>query len=303
MSWDRASSSKEIARSLHCDDWESVDRGWKGPSNVELPEDGRARRSSAACESLIRDPARPNGRAGGDPPGSPAVSGSSSDPHRLLPRYRSGDRRVEPGRDRVSIGSTGKSIFNLLEGWVALYILLEDGRRQIVQFALPGAVLGVLPSKRAQATFGAQALTNVVVSVIPDSVLTSHTRADPEIAMRLARTLARDCSMAYDHMTSIGRRSARERIAHLLLELFTRYRAQWPGTRIEEMELPLTQEQIGDATGLTFVHVNRVLSILRKERIVEFHYRRLRIVDPDRLIEVAGVDPQTALAWLQRPSA
>ena len=92
----------------------------------------------------------------------------------------------------------------------------------------------------------------------------------------------------------------RERVAHLILELFTRYRAQWPGNRIEEMPLPLTQEQIGDATGLTSVHVNRVLSTLRKERIVEFHYRRLRILDPDRLIEVAGVEPEMATAWLEQ---
>jgi len=140
----------------------------------------------------------------------------------------------------------------------------------------------------------------VTVSVIPASVLTSQARTDPEICLRLVRSLARDCNLAFDHLTSIGRRSARERVAHLLLELFTRYRAQWPGNRIEEMALPLTQEQIGDATGLTFVHVNRVLSAMRKEGIVQFHYRRLRILDPDRLIEVAGVDPETAAGWLER---
>src|SRR3546814_2428575 len=56
------------------------------------------------------------------------------------------------------------------------------------------------------------------------------------------------------------------------------------------MYLPLTQEHIGDATGLTFVHVNRILRTLRKEGVVEFHHRRLRILDPDRLVRVAGVD-------------
>ncbi|NKC05322.1 winged helix-turn-helix domain-containing protein [Ochrobactrum haematophilum] len=89
----------------------------------------------------------------------------------------------------------------------------------------------------------------------------------------------------------------------LLLELFTRYRAQWPGNRIEEMALPLTQEQIGDETGLTFVHVNRVLSSLRKEGIVQFQYRRLRILNPDKLIEVAGVDVEIAKAWLDQNSS
>lgn len=251
-------------------------------------------------DDLSKRSTRSTGKCDGEP-WTPATNVPlSAESHRLIPRYRSGDRTVEAGSDLLSIGSTGKTIFNLLDGWVALYTLLEDGRRQIVQFALPGAVIGVLPSRRAQSTFGALALTKVLVSAIPTSTLASLSRDEPEITMRLARSLARDCSLAFEHLTSVGRRSARERVAHLLLELFTRYRAQWPGNRIEEMVLPLTQEQIGDATGLTFVHVNRVLSTLRKERIVEFHYRRLRILDPDRLIEVAGIDPQIARGWLER---
>lgn len=234
------------------------------------------------------------------PGGVSTVVPFSMERHRLIPSYRVGDRKIEAGRDLISIGSTDNAIFNLLDGWIALYTLLEDGRRQIVQFALPGAILGVRSSARAQATIGALTLTDVVVSVVPSATLTSLSHAEPEISMRLARSLAHDCSLAFDRMTSIGRRSARERVAHLLLELFTRYRAQWPGNRIEEMTLPITQEHIGDATGLTFVHVNRVLSTLRKERIVHFHYRRLRILDPDRLIEVAGVDPEMAATWLER---
>jgi len=225
---------------------------------------------------------------------------SSTDAWRLLPRYRTGDRKLAAGRDLFSTGETSTSIFNLLSGWVAIYTLLEDGRRQIVHFALPGAVMGMPTSRGAQVSYGAEALTDVIVSVIPYTILATSSQDDPGMTMRLASVLARDTSMAYDHMTSIGRRTARERVAHLLLELFTRYRAQWPGDRIEEMAIPLTQEQIGDATGLTYVHVNRVLSTLRKEKIVHFHYRRLRILDPDRLIEVAGVDPQTAMSWFQR---
>ena len=231
-------------------------------------------------------------------PRSVAARLAAIDAHRLIPHYRSGDRTIEAGLNLFSIGSAG-SIFNLLDGWVAVYTLLDDGRRQIVQFALPGAVLGVLPSKRAQTTYGAQALTDTVVCVIPIGTLTTLSRDEPEISMRLTRSLARDCGLAFDRLTSIGRRTARERVAHLLLELFTRCRARWPGNRIEEMTLPLTQEQIGDATGLTFVHVNRVLSRLRKEHIVRFHYRRLEILDPDRLMDIARVDSAVASAWFE----
>lgn len=300
VSWNQASLTHEIARSLRRDDRENAACPRPGPLCNEPLSAEAPRPTSVLVDDLSKRSTRSTGESDGEP-WTPAIAVPlSAEPHRLIPRYRSGDRTVEAGRDLLSIGSTGKTIFNLLDGWVALYTLLEDGRRQIVQFALPGAVIGVLPSRRAQSTFGALTLTKVLVSAIPASTLASLSRDEPEIAMRLARSLARDCSLAFEHLTSVGRRSARERVAHLLLELFTRYRAQWPGNRIEELVIPLTQEQIGDATGLTFVHVNRVLSTLRKERIVEFHYRRLRILDPDRLIEVAGIDPQIARGWLER---
>lgn len=301
MSLDRASLTEKTARSLRRDDWETVERERNGLVLRELSLADASRSRCARGDELIRRQGR-QGAQDGAPASASAGGASPTEQHRLLPGYHTGDRKIEAGRDLFSIGWTGKSVFNLLDGWVAVYTLLEDGRRQIVQFALPGAILGILPTRRGPATVGAQALTDVTVSVIPMPVLTAHTRTEPEICLRLVRSLARDCSLAFDHLTSIGRRSARERVAHLLLELFTRYRAQWPGNHIEEMTLPLTQEQIGDATGLTFVHVNRVLSALRKEGIVQFHYRRLRILNPDRLIEVAGVDSETALGWLERRS-
>ena len=68
--------------------------------------------------------------------------------------------------------------------------------------------------------------------------------------------------------------------------------------RGQKMFLPLTQEHIGDATGLTGVHVNRVLRNLQKEGIVEFHYRQLLIIDSEKLVAVSGVTPLVALSWL-----
>jgi CRP/FNR family transcriptional regulator len=136
--------------------------------------------------------------------------------------------------------------------------------------------------------------------MLPHEALGPLSIEHPEIGLQLARLVSRDRNLSYDHLTSIGRRSARERVAHLLLELFVRARAQWPGHRIEEMHLPLTQEHIGDATGLTGVHVSRVLRNLRNERIVQFHYRRLTILDPDRLVDVADMEPHLVRSWIRR---
>lgn len=224
---------------------------------------------------------------------SPAVLGN-------MKRFKSGDRKIPSGTDLFAPGDVCNAIYNLVDGWAFRYSLLEDGRRQIVDFALPGAVLGFHPERGSRATYGVQALTDIAVCIIPHENLAPLSREVPGMGMRLAYLVSRDRSLAYDHLTSVGRQSARERVAHLLLELFIRYRADWPGQRSEELRLPLTQEHIGDATGLTSVHVNRVLSDLRDEGIIDFHYRRLRVLNPDRLVEVAEVDPSLAAMWIRK---
>lgn len=224
---------------------------------------------------------------------SPAMLGK-------MKQFKSGDRKISSGADLFAPGDVCNAIYNLLDGWAFRYNLLEDGRRQILDFALPGAVLGFHPERGGRTTYGVQALTDIELCIIPHENLAPLSREAPEMGMRLARLVSRDRSLAYDHLTSVGRQSARERVAHLLLELFIRYRADWPGQRSEEMRLPLTQEHIGDATGLTSVHVNRVLSDLRDEGIIDFHYRRLRVLNPDRLVEVAEVDPSLAAMWIRK---
>lgn len=215
----------------------------------------------------------------------------------LMQKFKCGDRTIKAGQDIFTAGQPCEAIYNLTDGWAFRYMLLEDGRRQILDFALPGAVLGFHPAKGARATYGVQALTDTTVCVIRHPDLVALSRAAPQTGLRLAWLIARDRSLAYDHLTSIGRQSAHQRVAHLVLELFIRCRAQWPGQRIEEMHLPLTQEHIGDATGLTSVHVNRVLRDLRQQGVVEFHYRRLSILNPDKLIEAAEIDPHLMMNW------
>jgi CRP/FNR family transcriptional regulator len=187
---------------------------------------------------------------------------------RILSDHAESDRTVKAGCDLFRPGERNEAIYHLVDGWGALYNLLEDGRRQILQFALPGSALVFISASNATMTYGAQALTDTIVRVISFAKLKRFVQDYPETGLQLAKLIAQDRLLAYDHLSSIGRHSARERVAHLLLELFTRYRIRWPGHRIEEMYLPLTQEHIGDATGLTGVHVNRVLRDLRLDGIV-----------------------------------
>jgi len=113
--------------------------------------------------------------------------------------------------------------------------------------------------------------------------------ANSRLAVVLCRQIIADEARAHDHLTNLGLRSARERIAHLLLELYVRLYDRLPSTAGEVISLPLSQEQIGNALGLTFVHVSRMLRGLREERIVRLANHRLEIIGPRALIVAAGV--------------
>jgi len=215
---------------------------------------------------------------------------------RVMAAYKSGNRQFKAGEDLFRLGERRDELYHLVDGWVFLYDLLQDGRRQILHFALPGALLGLYSD--SVAPYGAQALTDAAVGVIPHTNLGPLVEEHAGVGLRLAWMVWRERNLAYEHLSSIGRRSARERVARSLLELFVRYRMQWPSYCADEMHLPLTQEHIADAAGLTGVHVNRILRELRKDGIVEFHYRRLRILNPDKLFDVAGISPLDVFSWI-----
>lgn len=162
----------------------------------------------------------------------------ASETLRTLRAYAREERSIRAGRDLFGPGTKADALYVLLEGWIFLYSLLENGRRQIVHFAMPGALLGFPATQGAIATFGAQALTRVRVNIIPHKALERLSNDHPQIGLSLAQLISQDLEVAFDQLTSVGRQSARERVARLLLELFMRYWPHWPGNGIEEMQLP-----------------------------------------------------------------
>lgn len=216
----------------------------------------------------------------------------------LFSRHRHSAHRLVAGQDLFRLGEPCDAVYNLVDGWLFRYSLLPDGRRQILDFTLPGSVLGFYSAHGQLMTYGAQALTDAVVYAIPRKELESLSRRQPDFGLRLAWLISREQSLTFAHLSSIGRQSAHERVAQLILELFVRSHLRWPGHRIEEMRLPLTQEHIGEAVGLSGVHVNRILANLRKDGILQFSYKRLRILDPDRLLDISTIDPEVLKSWI-----
>jgi CRP/FNR family transcriptional regulator, anaerobic regulatory protein len=205
----------------------------------------------------------------------------------VVARFKTGDRRFSAGDHLYRQGEHVGEVYNLLDGWVLLTQLLPDGRRQIVEILLPGAFFGWQPDLQEPMPHSAVCATAVSVCVFPRRRLAELFLDHNELALRALTLCARDRLALHDHLTSLGRRTARERIAHLLVELDRRVQARRPGA---VTSIPLTQMQIGDALGLSEVHVNRTLQSFRAAGLVSLGRGTLRVVKPHRLDVIAGAD-------------
>ncbi len=198
-------------------------------------------------------------------------------------------RFVPSGTELFAEGETSDNLYVVLNGWLFLHRILEDGRRQILDFALPGAVLGYRANPMAAFAFSAEAVTNAEVAIIPLNHVRKLLSSGAESAMTLLEAANEALLGAFDSLTDIGRRTAREAVAHFLLRMEKRIRRNADPGMDGEVSFPLCQEHIGDALGLTAVHVCRTLGKLRKDGLVEFGRGRLRILDIDALAEEAGL--------------
>lgn len=209
----------------------------------------------------------------------------------IVETYKTGDRILPAGSVLYQEGQSYGELYNLLDGWVALHRFLPSGRRQILDFVLPGAFLGYQPNLSDPMQHGAECLTDVAVCLFPRESFPSLLDKHPELAVRLARLQARDGICAHDHITNVGSRPARARIAHLLLELYSRVHHWYSAADGDALRLPITQNDIADALGLTDVHVNTILQTLRADGLVEFRNGWLHILDFVQLAATGEFDP------------
>jgi len=132
-----------------------------------------------------------------------------------------------------------------------------------------------------------EALTKVEVAFVPRKALCDLVTANSNVAHAVAVSNQIDASIFREWILNVGRRDARQRLAHLFCELATRLNAQ-DLIETTELELPMSQEQLADATGLTSVHVNRTLMALQQEGLITRSKRTVTFPDWQQLQAVAG---------------
>lgn len=173
----------------------------------------------------------------------------------------------------------------LIAGFAFRQKLVSHGARQIISFHIPGEFLDIQNSMFEVADHSVQSLTRSTVALVSKNALADLMASRPTIRRALWLDSLVDSSIFREWVVNVGRRDARARIAHLLCELAARLRSA--GIADGEMfDFPLTQEQVGDATGLTAVHTNRTLQSLRRDGVISLTRSRLTILDWDRLAEI-----------------
>ena len=199
-------------------------------------------------------------------------------------------REFAAREDVISQGDRTGGVKLLLAGFACRYKVLEDGRRQIVAYFVPGDLcdLRVFILKRMDHSIGA-VVASKVATISPENIL-GLTNNYPALTRALWWSTLVEEAIAREWLVNVGQRNALERMAHLFCELLYRFRAVGLNQG-NSCTLPLTQLELAETLGLSSVHVNRTLQALRRQKLITLEGGTLTIQDLDALKEVSFFNP------------
>lgn len=207
--------------------------------------------------------------------------------------FKTGELAAEAGTTLFAEGSHNSHLYTVLSGWGFRYKTLENGRRQVLNFVLAGDLIGLQGSIMGETQHAIEALSDMLLCVFERKRLYELYEACPSLAFDVTWLASKEERILDEHLLNVGQRSAEARAAYLLLFIFSRAKARGL-TKGKSLTLPLTQQHVADTLGLSLVHTNRVLNRLTRRGIIGWRNRTLHIADRERLVEIAGAEPQRA---------
>jgi CRP/FNR family transcriptional regulator, anaerobic regulatory protein len=210
------------------------------------------------------------------------------------------EQRIRAGQVLMAEGAANDQLYVVQQGWLHSSTTLASGGRQIVRFHYAGDLIGTSSIAWSFASATLTAVSDCIVSELSKVNLGRIFKAQPRLAGLLYAVASAENVAMSDRLTSIGRTGAVERLSTLLLDMLARLRTTAGGV-VDSFELPLTQADIGDAVGLTKVHVNRTIREMERREIIERIGRRVRIKNEKALAQSVGfVDryAEVATDWL-----
>lgn len=199
--------------------------------------------------------------------------------------FKKGELAVDAGATIFLEGAHSAHLFTVLSGWGFRYKTLEDGRRQILNYVMPGDLIGLQGSIMGEMQHSTEALSPVSLCVFERTELMTLYNKHPSLAFDLTWIASREERILDEHLLSVGRRSALERAAYLLAYLYQRSRALklFSGGNV----IAITQQHIADTLGLSIVHTNKTLKKLAERKLIRWQERGCDILDSDGLVALA----------------
>jgi len=200
-------------------------------------------------------------------------------------------RHAQKDKSLIEQGEQTSSLLLLCSGMARAVRTLADGRQQIVAVFVAGDALNASDLPFAYARNSTAALTPAIYLSIPLKHLHQVMADRPAVARALWLETAAQSAIQQEWMVWLGRHMAHTRLAHFLCEVSYRLQLSGPGTS-DAFEFPLTQRELADTLGLSPVHVNRTLQLLRSQGLIELSRQRLTIRNRPGLYEIAEFEPR-----------
>jgi CRP-like cAMP-binding protein len=202
---------------------------------------------------------------------------------------KSGEINAEPGTTLFLQGTNSAHLYTLLSGWAFRYKTLPDGRRQILNFIFPGELVGLQAAVLNEMQHSVETLTNCVLCIFPREKLWTLYTGYPALAFDVTWLASREEQIVDEHLLSVGRRSAIERMAFVLLHLYLRAEAIGLAKN-NKVQFPFIQQHIADTLGMSLVHANKTLRRLTSAKVVRWQGKIFEIADRSKLAEIALYD-------------
>jgi CRP/FNR family transcriptional regulator, anaerobic regulatory protein len=213
----------------------------------------------------------------------------SADELEFVKHFKIDELRVDAGASFLREGTRSEHLYTVLNGWAFRYKMLTDGRRQILNYALPADMVGLQGTLLREMEHSVEALTPLTLCVFPRSKLYDLYGRFPSLAFDITWLAAREEQLIDEHLVSLGRRTALERTAYLLLHLFVR--AEQSGLlKNGAIHFPFTQQHLADTLGMSLVHTNKTLRRLYATKAVRWKGRVFEVLDRAALAGIACDD-------------
>lgn len=221
----------------------------------------------------------------------------SQDDEAFTQSFKAGELQVEPGTTLMLEGMPSPQLYTVLEGLGVRYKTMENGARQVINFALPGDLIGLQAAIMGEMSHSVEATSAMRLCVFDRADLWRLFQSQPQRAFDLTWLSAMEEHFLGAALAVLGRRSAMERVAWALLRIHARLRA----VGLEQsggVPMPWRQQDLADALGLSLVHTNKTLQRLRRDGLARWADGRLTIPDLPALARVGLVDVE---APIRRP--